>query len=129
MFSCGRFIGTVLLLAAAFPIIAGEPTPGQLNDNAPAPSSDIREREDVDARTRDYLLHHGDNGVIDPALLLRRTREFSAEFERDRRIRALAINGNAWVSLGPTNGAGRTLSIAVDPTVAGSAIIGTAGGG
>jgi photosystem II stability/assembly factor-like uncharacterized protein len=117
----------VFLFAAALPVVAGEPTPGQLNDNAP--SSDIREREDVDARTRDYLLHHGDNGVIDPALLLRRTREFSVEFERDRRIRTLAINGNAWVSLGPTNGAGRTLSIAVDPTVAGSAIVGTAGGG
>jgi photosystem II stability/assembly factor-like uncharacterized protein len=129
MFSGGRFLRPVLLLASALPIMAGEPTPGQLNDHVAAPSSDIREREDVDARTRDYLLHHGDNGVIDPALLLRRTREFSAEFERDRRIRTLAINGNAWVSLGPTNGAGRTLSIAVDPTVAGSAIVGTAGGG
>lgn len=129
MFSGGRFLRPVLLLAAALPIMAGEPTPGQLNDHATAPSSDIREREDVEARTRDYLLHHGDNGVIDPVLLLRRTREFSAEFERDRRIRTLAINGNAWVSLGPTNGAGRTLSIAVDPTVAGSAIVGTAGGG
>jgi len=131
-----------ILLAIALPVIAVESKPGlgkvqappappsitATDDDDDAPSSAIREAEDVEARMRDYLVHHGDNGFIDAELLLKRTREF-VQFERDRKIRSLAINGNAWVSLGPTNGAGRTLSIAVDPTVAGTAIVGTAGGG
>src|SRR5258708_10277966 len=102
---------------------------GAVEDNDQPPSSAIREREDVDARTRDYLLRHGDNGVIDAELLLRRTREFHDQLERGRKAWPLSLNGSKWVSLGPTNGAGRALSIAVDPTVAGTAIVGTAGGG
>lgn len=139
-----RFARAVMLLAVALPLFAIEskaapkastaktaPAPaaaGVVEDDDQSPSSAIREREDVDARTRDYLLRHGDNGVIDAELLLRRTREFHDELLRGR-ARSLALNGNTWVSLGPTNGAGRTLSIAVDPTVAGTAVVGTAGGG
>jgi len=98
-------------------------------DNPPPPDP----REDLEGRTLDYLMRHGDNGTIDPELLLRRTREVHDRLERD--IHALAktgpnaIPGSAWVSLGPTNGAGRILSVDTDPTVPGTAIVGSAGGG
>jgi photosystem II stability/assembly factor-like uncharacterized protein len=98
-------------------------------DNPPP----VEEPEDLEGRTLDYLLRHGDNGKIDPELLLRRTREVHDQLERDihalGRIRPDAIPGSAWVSLGPTNGAGRILSVATDPTVPGAAIVGSAGGG
>jgi hypothetical protein len=148
MTHAGRIASIVLAVTLAFPCLARNrespdtsrrlatstegaprvPTSPSADAQDP-PSSEAREREDVDARTRDYLLHHGDNGVIDAELLLRRTREFKTDFERSPKIRSLAINGSAWVSLGPTNGAGRTLTIATDPTVAGAAVVGTAGGG
>jgi photosystem II stability/assembly factor-like uncharacterized protein len=135
-------LALALLLAVAIPILGNEPAgrperpipapPAQAVDDDDAldaaPSGAIRQSEDVDARTRDYLTRHGDNGVIDSELLLQRTREFHEQSLRER-ARPLALNGSAWVSLGPTNGAGRALSIAVDPTVAGTAIVGTAGGG
>ncbi|HEX3579015.1 MAG TPA: IPT/TIG domain-containing protein [Thermoanaerobaculia bacterium] len=104
--------------------------------NAPAvpgnpPAAEVT--EDLEGRMRDYLMRHGDNGKIDPQLLLTRTREIHEQLEHDieasRKIRTLSIPGNNWVSLGPTNGAGRILSVATDPTVTGTAIVGSAGGG
>jgi photosystem II stability/assembly factor-like uncharacterized protein len=102
--------------------------------NVPAPNPPAPEEpEDVDGRMRDYLMHHGDNGKIDPELLLKRTREIHDQLEHDiqaaRKVHAEAIPGSNWVSLGPTNGSGRILSVATDPTVPGTAIVGSAGGG
>src|SRR5258708_29652651 len=145
MHRAGRFVRAVMLLAVALPLMAiqskaasnagGSKTrPAAVaaragEDNDQPPSCAIREREDVDARTRDYLLRHGDNGVIDAELLLRRTGELRDQLERGRKAWSLALNGSTWVSLGPTNAPGRPPPIAVDPTVAGTAIVGTAGGG
>src|SRR5258708_10760075 len=141
MHRAGRFVRAVMLLAVALPLMAIQskaasntgasktaPAPvaaRAVEDNDQPPSSAIREREDVDARTRDYLLRHGDNGVIDAELLLRRTGELRDQLERGRKAWSLALNGSTWMSLGPTNGAGRTLSITGDPTVAGTAIVAT----
>jgi photosystem II stability/assembly factor-like uncharacterized protein len=91
------------------------------------------EREDLEGRTRDYLMRHGDNGTIDPELLLSRTREVHDQLERDThafgKVAPNALPGSVWISLGPTNGAGRILSVATDPTVPGTAFAGSAGGG
>lgn len=108
---------------------APNPRPARIaSDETGAPS--IEPREDVDARTREYLIRHGDNGVIDAALLLRRTREIHDRLERERRtVRTTALSGSEWISIGPTNGAGRMLSVATDPSVPGVAIVGSAGGG
>jgi photosystem II stability/assembly factor-like uncharacterized protein len=76
-------------------------------------------QEDVDARMKDAVMRRSGGEAIDPDLLLRRMREF----------RITAINGNTWINLGPTNGAGRMLSIAPHPTVPGTLFAGAAGGG
>lgn len=83
----------------------------------------------AEGRIRDYLNRHGDHGVIDPELLLERTRQFQIDRERDKGVRSLAIGGSVWTSLGPTNGAGRATAVALHPTVPGTAIIGAASGG
>src|SRR5438552_16694047 len=76
-----------------------------------SPSTSIAEdhdrtREDVECledRIKDYLYRHGDLGVIDPEILLYRTREFHDAFQRDRRLRALSgIAGTSWTNIGPT---------------------------
>jgi photosystem II stability/assembly factor-like uncharacterized protein len=99
------------------------------SDIPPAPSAPVvtvgedgclTGRADLEKRRR------GDHGVINPDLLLERTREFQQQMIYNS---GTAIPGTNWVSLGPTNGAGRALSIATHPTVAGTAYVGTAGGG
>jgi len=52
------------------------------------------------ARILDYLERHGDWGVIDPESLLERTRENQRQM-LDRSLRAFAIGGSVWTSLGP----------------------------
>jgi photosystem II stability/assembly factor-like uncharacterized protein len=125
--ACFRFFRLALLpLLAQAALAAAPPT---VPNNPPAP--DVR--EDLEGRTRDYLMRHGDNGKIDPELLLKRTHDIHKQLEHDihafKKIHADAIPGSNWVSLGPTNGAGRILSVATDPTVPGTAIVGSAGGG
>src|SRR5436309_2384282 len=122
-----RFALLPLLAQAA--LVAVPVNSPAVPDNPPA----AEVREDLEGRIYDYLMRHGDNGKIDPELLLKRTREIHEQLEHDiqafRKIHAESIPGNNWVSLGPTNGAGRILSVATDPTVSGTAIIGSAGGG
>ncbi len=128
-----RFYRFALLLLLANAGLGATPPPAKTTnvqvDNPEAPE----ENEDLEGRTLDYLTRHGDNGKIDPELLLRRTREVHEQLERDvhtlGKVSPNAIPGSIWVSLGPTNGAGRILSVAPHPTVPGTAIIGAAGGG
>src|ERR1700692_689949 len=142
--ACSRVSRLALLLLLADVALAATPTPktstpaastihpvatAEAVDNPPP----VEEREDLEGRTRDYLMRHSENGTIDPELLLRRTREIHDQLERDihamGKIGPNAIPGSAWDSLGSTNGAGRILSVATDPSVPGAAIVGSAGGG
>jgi photosystem II stability/assembly factor-like uncharacterized protein len=123
---------TLVLLFAAAPLaVAQQQKPATVPATDPPPQLD--QPEDLEGRTLDYLMHHSDNGKIDPELLLRRTREVHDQLEHDvhalGKVGANSISGSVWVSLGPTNGAGRILSVAADPTVPGTAIVGSAGGG
>lgn len=101
-----------------------------------AEKPDDLEREDeanlILERARLYLERHGDNGRIDPERRLRRVRtEYEARriIETERSISPQAIPGTNWVSLGPTNGAGRAIAIAAHPTTPGTIYIGAADGG
>jgi photosystem II stability/assembly factor-like uncharacterized protein len=89
------------------------------------------ESEAIDLRTLDDLERHGDLGRIDPE---RRLRRVAAEYGRRkaeavRRFSAASSDAARWVSLGPTNGAGRMTAIAPVPGSPGAAYVGAAGGG
>ncbi|HEU4387804.1 MAG TPA: hypothetical protein VFV34_08410, partial [Blastocatellia bacterium] len=82
-------------------------------------------------RMRLYLRRHGENGRIDPE---RRLAAIRADYVRRTRagddgITPQAVQGFNWISLGPTNGAGRTVAIAPHPTDQNTVYIGAAGGG
>jgi hypothetical protein len=83
-------------------------------------SSEIRERVLL------YLRRHGDVGQIDPEDRLRRV---AAQYTARESLSPSAIGGTTWVSIGPTNGAGRAVAVAPHPTTAGTLYIGAAGGG
>jgi photosystem II stability/assembly factor-like uncharacterized protein len=92
------------------------------------------ESESIQRRIFDYLERHGDRGRIDPE---RRLRRVAAEYERHSAEAGAARRGPLgtlgalpeWVSLGPTNGAGRMTAIAPVPGAPGTAYAGAAGGG
>jgi photosystem II stability/assembly factor-like uncharacterized protein len=85
----------------------------------------------AEARILDYLRRHGDGSAVDAESVLELTRDDYdlRRRERSHRVGADAIGGSVWTSLGPTNGAGRATAVATHPTIAGTVIIGTAGGG
>jgi len=78
-------------------------------------------------RARDYRLRHGVLGDLTPGQMLSRA-TWSYERWLDRE-RGKEISGEGWVSLGPVNGAGRCTAVASHPSVAGTVLAGTAGGG
>ena len=104
---------------------------GRTLQSADEPGFTETEEGCAEARVLDYLRRHGDGTRIDAESMLELTRDDYdlRKRERAQRIGADAIGGSVWTSLGPTNGAGRTTAIATHPTIAGTAIIGTAGGG
>lgn len=124
-------LGPVLLLAGA--LLCRGPWAGA---DIAAPSSHPPKAEETDGpdeilgRMRLYADQHGDRGHIDAERRLRTIRE---EYERRRARQAgvnpLGIGGTRWISLGPTNGAGRMTSLAPHPTLAGTVYVGAAGGG
>jgi len=79
-------------------------------------------------RIAEYLERHGDFGRIDPELMLELSRVTKQRLDAAR-FSPMAIGGSAWKSIGPTNGAGRATALALHPTIAGTLIIGAAGGG
>ena len=90
------------------------------------------ESEAIRERIRLYLQRHGDNGVIDPERRLKIVaRDYAARREEEKLRRALpfGVGGDKWISLGPTNGAGRVTAVAPHPTQSGVVYVGTAGGG
>ena len=83
-------------------------------------------------RIRLYLSRHGNNGRIDPQRRLERVKaeyRHRIEEEKTRAISPQAVGGTNWVSLGPTNGAGRATAIAPHPTDPATLYVGAAGGG
>lgn len=110
--------------------------PGTSSSAQVAEKSDGLEVDDeanlIRERARLYLQRHGDNERIDAERRLGRVR---IEYQRRRIIEAeqsisqQAIPGTNWVSLGPTNGAGRAVAIAAHPTIPGTIYIGAADGG
>ena len=103
-------------------------------DKSPRTLSVSPEDEDgpsqIRERVRLYLDRHGDRGAIDPE---RRRSAVAAEYARFREEqkgrRPMTIGGTQWVSLGPTNGAGRMTAIDFAPNQTGTAYAGSAGGG
>lgn len=88
--------------------------------------------EVIRARTEDYLRRHGMDKDFDPNERLQRVRQQYDRMEAEKAeslLRPEAIPGTNWVSLGPTNGAGRMTAIAVHPTIPGTVYAGAAGGG
>src|SRR5205814_2377785 len=83
-----RCAAIVALLLVTLSSPAAERRRGE-GDREPARERDPRmnESEDgcLDGRVLDYLARHGDNGIIDPQLLLDTTREMKNELERERR--------------------------------------------
>ena len=91
---------------------------------------DDEETASIGARVELYLRQHGTLGEPGPAARLERSRR---EYERRRgekgEIATKDLAAERWVSLGPTNGAGRMTSLAPHPTVLGTLYAGAAGGG
>ncbi|HEY6120770.1 MAG TPA: hypothetical protein VIV66_12490, partial [Pyrinomonadaceae bacterium] len=87
------------------------------------------ETEDADvirARIQWFKENHPE---LDAKLKLRIAREGYEQRELEKiRAQTAALTGS-WVSIGPTNGAGRISSIAVHPTIAGTLSTGADGGG
>ena len=102
----------------------------QVDPDAKASQVDDEEEEGdrIIERIRLYLRRHGEMGRIDPERRLAGVRE---EYQRLREVGVApqAIQGSNWISLGPTNGAGRTVAIAPHPTDQNTIYIGSAGGG
>ena len=88
-------------------------TPKAVTVSQPASATD-REAEDeseaIRERVRLYLDRHGDNGKIDAERHLDRVKAEYAEHRKEKADRSLspqAVGGTTWVSIGPSNGAGR----------------------
>jgi photosystem II stability/assembly factor-like uncharacterized protein len=77
-------------------------------------------------RTADYLRRVGD---VDAQTKLELTRELYESITSQSRYEAQAIGGSTWTSIGPANSAGRMSRIATHPTIAGTFLAGSAGGG
>jgi photosystem II stability/assembly factor-like uncharacterized protein len=83
-------------------------------------------------RVRDYLRRHGMDENFDSNQRLQAVRQEYETREAEKAKRSLypaAVAGTNWVSIGPTNGAGRMSAIAVHPTIPGTIYAGAAGGG
>ncbi len=90
---------------------------------------DEGEADAILERIRLYQMRHGG---IDPESRLELVKEQyqQREVERSRSsVETLADAGSSWVSLGPTNGAGRVTSIAPHPTIMGTVYVGADAGG
>ena len=122
-----------LLLSCGTPFLRGEdPASAKARPGAVVEEGGDEGPEMMRARARAYLTRHGDDGQIDPESRLRRV-EIEYRRWRDDEKRGgkstRTVGGSQWISLGPTDGAGRMTAIAPHPTAAGTAYAGAAGGG
>ncbi|MDD5542761.1 MAG: PKD domain-containing protein [Acidobacteriia bacterium] len=102
-----------------------------VNGNDALPGDDLDGPDAIMARVRWYLQRHGDNGIIDAERRLKMVREEYVKRLADEAKRNIqgTIGGINWVSIGPSNGAGRMTAVAPHPTVSGTLYVGAAGGG
>ena len=102
------------------------------DSNKDGAEEDEDEGDAIRERVRLYLQRHGDNGRIEAE---RRLQKIKAEYaarraeQAEQELSPRAVGGDTWVSIGPSNGAGRTTGIALHPTDPNTLLIGTAGGG
>ncbi len=129
-----RLTATLLafLLAATFELPHGTVAGAAVEHESRSQSdeNETAETEDVGARAELYLLQHGalsEGGQL--ARLDRARQEYERRTIEKRGIQPKQAAQAAWVSLGPTNGAGRMTSIAPHPTAIGTVYAGAAGGG
>jgi hypothetical protein len=115
------------LLLACTPLILASAVAAQ----SEPPEFAVGENGCAGARVLEHLQRHGDFGQIDPEALLYLTRVEHERrvLEQRQGIGVEAIAGNVWSSIGPTNGAGRAIALALHPSLPNIAIIGAAGGG
>jgi len=122
------FAVCLLLLAGA-----ASPSGKKQTANPSDPEKSVGDGSDaIRQRIRLYLERHGDGGRIDPE---RRLKAVAADYAlrraeaAQRRVGPQGVVGSNWISLGPTNGAGRMTAIAPHPTIAGTLYVGAADGG
>src|SRR6266545_4521064 len=114
-----RAIPGLLLFLSVAPLLLAAPEKAV---TAPG-SQDTEDAETIRERIRLYLERHGDNGRIDPE---RRLKAIAADYavrraeEARRSVGPQGVGGNNWISLSPTNGAGRLTAIAPHLTIAGT---------
>lgn len=88
------------------------------------------ESEQILERLRLYRESHGVNGELDSARLLERAHwGYERWLAAEHRRTMATTTGAGWVSLGPSNGAGRMTAVAPHPTEAGTLLAGAASGG
>ncbi len=81
-------------------------------------------------RIRLYTERHGVRGKLDSEQMLDRTRwGYERWLESENRRLVKGTTGDGWVSLGPSNGAGRMTALAPHPTTDGTVLAGAASGG
>lgn len=112
-----HFLAALICSAIALPLSAQDSAEEGAAEDGPEP---------ILERARLYLQRHGDQGRIDPEKRLAETRR---HYQGRRGIQPETIGLDTWVSLGPTNGAGRMIALAPDPAVAGTLYAGAADGG
>ena len=125
--------------AILFLLLAGGPLFVRAQEETKAPRAGELMEHDEDAawairqRVLLYLQKHGDNGRIDPERRRQRVADEYARFREEEKRRGpigkLSIGGNQWISLGPTNGAGRMTGISFHPTDTNTVYVGAADGG
>ena len=79
------------------------------------------------ARAREYNRRHGITGTDAIPRLVERARYGLARGREEAAEKALA--GTGWINLGPVNGAGRCVAVAPHPSIPGTLLVGSAGGG
>ncbi len=140
----GDFLSLLLQTNRAENFIFGSNTLAKTEQVNQADRNDRGENTDSDAdadldgpeaireRNLDYRRRHGIDKDFDPNQRLQLVQQQYERMEAEKAEQASrpdAIPGTNWVSIGPSNVAGRMTAIAVHPTIAGTAYAGAAGGG
>ena len=114
-----RLVIAWIAVAVAMAVAAGADAPDRADESAA-----------IAARRAFYRQRHNLKGELDPNRLLEATRAFqTATAPRNGRLQPNAITGSSWVSIGPSNGAGRMTCVAPHPSTANTFLAGAADGG
>ncbi|MGH9822619.1 MAG: PKD domain-containing protein, partial [Blastocatellia bacterium] len=114
MKKAGSFAATGVAVALFLVLGTGGKSASQQHSSFEPPES---EANLIKERARFYLTRHGDRRSIDPSKQLERTRlEYARRLVNFHNGKSTpqAVAGTNWLSLGPTNAAGRATAIAFD---------------